>query len=168
MPSPTDLPPELESLAYRQAAIVDPGQDFHVHMDRLIAGLDQAMDGPHGGTGRLPATPSQNPIAPSGDVSANPAPPTLPLRRTNLIQKRHDPFLGRAPELAGLRKALVEDGCRLVTVTGLGGMGKTRLAVQFASTVLDEYPGGVWFADLSQVSTIVGLSEGVADSLERS
>lgn len=39
MPSPQDLPAELESLAYRQAAIVDPGQDFHVHMGRLIAAL---------------------------------------------------------------------------------------------------------------------------------
>ena len=59
-------------------------------------------------------------------------------------------FVGRATELQQLR-ALVSSH-RLVTVVGAGGAGKTRLAVELASELLDAYPDGVWFADLATVS----------------
>ena len=55
-------------------------------------------------------------------------------------------FVGREPELAALEKLL--GGARLVTLTGAGGVGKTRLAVEFAAGATGRFRDGVWLADL--------------------
>ena len=72
-------------------------------------------------------------------------PNNLPAQSTSLI--------GREKELAGLRELLQKDDVRLITLTGPGGTGKTRLALQLAADLLDDFADGVWFADLA---TIVG------------
>lgn len=59
------------------------------------------------------------------------------------------PFIGRDRELASLLEVLAEE--RLVTVTGVGGAGKTRFARQAASVALEMFPGGAWFVDLTPV-----------------
>jgi predicted ATPase len=56
-------------------------------------------------------------------------------------------FIGRQAEVDELR-ALV-DHHRLVTISGVGGCGKTRLAIEVAAASADKFPGGVWFADLT-------------------
>jgi predicted ATPase/class 3 adenylate cyclase/DNA-binding CsgD family transcriptional regulator len=60
-------------------------------------------------------------------------------------------FVGRAAELAELR-SLVSGGSRLVTITGPGGVGKSRLAIQVAAEVLDATGDGVWLAELAPVA----------------
>ena len=60
-------------------------------------------------------------------------------------------FVGRAGELAELR-SLVAGGRRLVTITGPGGIGKSRLAVQAAAEALDGAGDGVWLAELAPVA----------------
>lgn len=69
-------------------------------------------------------------------------PNNLPRQLTN--------FIGREKELKDLRKLFEEN--RLLTLTGVGGTGKTRLAIQFAADQLHEFADGVWFADLAPVS----------------
>ena len=59
-------------------------------------------------------------------------------------------FVGRAAELSEIR-ALVEVN-RLVTLTGPGGSGKTRLALHVAADLLDGFAGGVWFVDLAPLA----------------
>jgi predicted ATPase len=56
-------------------------------------------------------------------------------------------FVGREPQLAELRRLLRKS--RLITLTGPGGAGKTRLAVRLAAGLLDRHPDGVWLVDLS-------------------
>ena len=56
-------------------------------------------------------------------------------------------FIGREAELAEVRSLIT--GCRLVTLTGPGGAGKTRLGLQAAAGLLDGSGDGVWFADLA-------------------
>lgn len=74
-----------------------------------------------------------------------------PLR--TLKQARHNlpvmptEFIGRQNEVDELR-ALV-DHHRLVTISGVGGCGKTRLAIEVAAACADRFPGGVWFVDLT-------------------
>ena len=73
------------------------------------------------------------------------APPSaLPAPLTRLV--------GRDCELADLRALLLDEGTRLLTLTGPGGVGKTRLAVDLASSVADDFPDGVCFVALAPVS----------------
>ena len=73
-------------------------------------------------------------------------------------------FIGRATELAELR-ALVLDS-RLVTLTGAGGSGKTRLALQLAAELLDGTGEGVWFVELATVSDPEQVSSTVMTTLQ--
>lgn len=65
----------------------------------------------------------------------------LPLQRTG--------FVGREKEVSGLSELLLRPDVRLVTVTGPGGIGKTRLAVRVAAELSESFPGGVYFVALS-------------------
>lgn len=59
-------------------------------------------------------------------------------------------FIGREHEIADVKRALSVQ--RLLTLTGTGGSGKTRLALQAAADVLDSFPDGVWVIDLAPVA----------------
>lgn len=69
-------------------------------------------------------------------------------------------FIGRASEITSLRELL--KAYRLVTLTGAGGCGKSRLALHVAGDLLDTNPGGTWWVDLSSVSTSAHVAERVA------
>jgi predicted ATPase/class 3 adenylate cyclase len=70
------------------------------------------------------------------------------LYRTNLPVPA-TPFLGRERELEDVVELLSQDGARLLTLTGPGGTGKTRLALQAAGRASDAYPDGVWWIPLA-------------------
>jgi len=59
-------------------------------------------------------------------------------------------FIGREKEIAEIKQALSEH--RLVTLTGSGGTGKTRLSLQVAADLLDQFPDGVWFIELAPLT----------------
>lgn len=59
-------------------------------------------------------------------------------------------FIGREREIAKAQQLLA--GSRLVTITGPGGIGKTRLALEVAAAMKDYYPDGIWFVSLAGVS----------------
>jgi predicted ATPase len=69
-------------------------------------------------------------------------------------------FIGRESEVAELQAAVKAH--RLVTLTGVGGVGKTRLAVEVAARLADEYPDGVWFFDLAAVANPAAVPDAVA------
>ena len=75
-------------------------------------------------------------------------PPLRSLYRTNLPVPA-TAFLGRAQELDEVVGLLCKDGVRLVTLTGPGGTGKTRLALQAAAEVADRFPDGLWWTALA-------------------
>jgi predicted ATPase len=72
-------------------------------------------------------------------------------------------FVGRERELSDLRR-LVEDS-RLVTLTGAGGAGKTRLAIQLAAELLDGSGDGVWLVELAPVSNEDAVASTILDAL---
>lgn len=63
------------------------------------------------------------------------------------------PLVGREVELAELRARVQQPGVRLVTLTGPGGVGKTRLALALAGSLDQAFPGGVFFVPLAPVSS---------------
>jgi predicted ATPase len=69
-------------------------------------------------------------------------------------------FIGRESEVAELQGAVKAH--RLVTLTGVGGVGKTRLATEVAARLADEFPDGVWFFDLAVVADPAAVPDAVA------
>ncbi|MGI5466214.1 ATP-binding protein [Streptomyces sp. CA-132043] len=82
------------------------------------------------------------------------------------LPEEHSSFVGRDTELALVRD-LVGAG-RLTTITGMGGVGKSRLALRAARQVAEEFPDGVWWADLSMLQTDRLLVSVVADAVDLS
>jgi predicted ATPase len=78
-------------------------------------------------------------------------PPLRTLFATNL-PVAPTPFIGRQRELAGAQALLRRDDVRLVTLTGTGGSGKTRLALEVAAALSEHYEHGVWWVPLSAFS----------------
>jgi len=81
------------------------------------------------------------------------------------VPAERDCFVGRHEPLGALARKF-EAGARLVSVLGMGGTGKTRLATRFALTWLGEFPGGVLFCDLSQARTVDGILLAVGQSAD--
>jgi predicted ATPase/serine/threonine protein kinase len=73
-------------------------------------------------------------------------------RRPSNIPVQRTRFVGQDNEIAAAKELLLRQDVRLVTVTGPGGIGKTRLAVEVASGLAERFPGGVYFVPLSPVS----------------
>ena len=71
-------------------------------------------------------------------------------------------FIGRESEAAELQAAVKAQAHRLVTLTGVGGVGKTRLALEVAARLADEFPDGVWFFELAAVTDPVAVPDAVA------
>ena len=105
-----------------------------------------------------------------------PALRSLETRPNNLPQQLTS-FIGRETELVEVKRRLHKS--RLVTVAGVGGLGKTRIALQAGADVLDDFPDGVWFVELAPlvdarlvpqaVASVLGIKEeagrAVADAL---
>ena len=91
-----------------------------------------------------------------GTTSATPA------ARRNLPQSLTN-FIGREREIAEIRRWLDEK--RLLTLTGAGGCGKTRLALEVAGGMLDAYPDGVWLAELAPLAEPTLFAQAVAKAL---
>ena len=71
------------------------------------------------------------------------------------------PFVGRETELAQVARRLADPNCRLLTVTGPGGIGKTRLTVQAARGETERFAHGIHFVDLTQVPSAELLSAAI-------
>jgi predicted ATPase/DNA-binding CsgD family transcriptional regulator len=73
-------------------------------------------------------------------------------------------FVGREREVLEVRQALATT--RLMTLTGAGGSGKTRLALEVARSLIVAYPDGVWFVELAPLSEEILVPKAVAEALK--
>jgi predicted ATPase len=72
--------------------------------------------------------------------------------RVNTLPNLATAFIGREREVSAVKDLLLREDVRLVTLTGPGGIGKTRLALQVASEVSERFDGGIYFIPLAAVS----------------
>jgi predicted ATPase/DNA-binding SARP family transcriptional activator len=142
---------------------LEPGPELR-ELEQAILRQDPNLDGPHrlgpwlGGDdpvfGRSPVG------APNG---ARPPMPTDPEPIRHNLPRRLTSLVGRKAERATVAQLL--ERSRLVTLSGSGGCGKTRLALAVGEDVLARFADGVWFVDLSAVTHPDLVARVVADSL---
>lgn len=75
------------------------------------------------------------------------------------------PLLGRESELAAMERIFNESQCRLLTLTGVGGIGKTRLGIEFASLQRDKFPDGVHYVPLAPINSAELIAPAIAEVL---
>jgi predicted ATPase/class 3 adenylate cyclase len=91
-------------------------------------------------------------------------PPLRSLHQTNLPMPA-TPFVGREAELAAVRGLLLEPDVRLLALTGPGGTGKTRLALQAAADASDDFPDGVFWIPLAPLRDPALVLPAIAEAL---
>lgn len=110
-------------------------------------------------------------------TTANPTPaetvdeppqPNSPRLVFNNLPFQPTPFIGRADELNEIATLLHDPACRLLTLLGTGGIGKTRLAIELASRQAAAYADGVVFVGLASISDAHQLTLAVGDALNLS
>jgi predicted ATPase/class 3 adenylate cyclase len=91
-------------------------------------------------------------------------PPLHSLEATpNNLPHQLTSFIGREPELGEVKKLLVQ--FRLLTLLGVGGIGKSRLSLQVGADLIDEFPDGVWLVELAAVHDPRLVAQAVASVL---
>ncbi|WP_176611347.1 BTAD domain-containing putative transcriptional regulator [Actinomadura sp. WMMB 499] len=121
-------------------------------------------EGPHGANGRYPSVQGPDghgPGHPDGSARAGADP--VPARRMTNLPAQLTTFVGREDESRRVGELLREQ--RLVTLTGPGGAGKTRLAGEIAAGRVADTPDGVWFVPLAPVSDSGDLVQAVLTAL---
>ena len=103
-------------------------------------------------------------------VVADGLPPTFPPLRTldampNNLPTQPSELVGREVELRTIRKQLDSASVRLLTLTGPGGIGKTRLALQAAADQGDRFEDGVYLVDLSAVRDAAGVLQAIVGAV---
>jgi predicted ATPase/class 3 adenylate cyclase len=91
-------------------------------------------------------------------------PPPKTLYRTNLPVPAN-PLVGRKKELIDVVRLLAVDRARAVTLVGPGGIGKTRFSLAAAAELVDHFPDGTWFVDLSAVRDPALVLSAIASAL---
>jgi len=111
-----------------------------------------------------------------GELSIERMKPPSPLPRFNLTQQPQTfspqipipptPIIGRETELSTLCQMLENPQYRLVTITGMGGIGKTRLAIETANTIKERFTNGAGFVALAGLNAPAFLVSTIADALK--
>ncbi|MBC8023197.1 MAG: AAA family ATPase, partial [Burkholderiales bacterium] len=141
---------------------LDAGNRLRCHGHWRLKGVPQAVELFEAPGGSATAVPTETPkayrVALQGDV-------WVPVREmAHGLRAERDAFIGRRELLPEIGRR-IDEGARLVSLIGIGGCGKTRLALRFAWESLGEFPGGAWFCDLTAARNADGIVHAAADSL---
>jgi predicted ATPase/class 3 adenylate cyclase len=157
------------NLAARLCSLAGPGEVFTsagvVHLAGPVEGLAYVERGQVQLKGLAEPVRVLH-VLPEGGVPASLPPLVAAVARPSTLPAAPTPFIGREREVAAVRKRLLEPETRLLTLTGPGGTGKTRLALQVANQVLDAFSDGVYFVALAALRDPTLVLPTIAQTLE--
>ena len=134
---------QADALAVYQSARRELVQELGIEPSSSLRELEQAILQQDPALKLTPTAPQPRAAHPP-----EPSPPAVGPRHN--LPARVSSFVGRERELDDLVRLL--SSARMLTLAGAGGVGKTRLALQLADLVLDQWSDGVWFVDLAAIS----------------
>ncbi len=147
--------------AYQRARVilsgelgVDPGPELR-RLEAAVLAQDPALDRPAG----PPAAAGEPALA-----SSAARPPAAGGDRGHNLPVAPNPLIGRGAELSAIASLL--RASRVVTIVGVGGSGKTRLAAEVARSLLGRYPDGVWLVELAPVRDDAAVAAAAAAPLD--
>ena len=160
-----------ELMAEVWPGVVVEENNIQVHVSALRKVLATAGDGDRylltvAGRGYRFVAPVQSEAevtSPPAPREAVPASGTPALRAADNLPHQPTSLIGREADLADIAERLRHH--RLVTLTGSGGVGKTRLAIEAGRRLLDRYPDGVWLAELAPLNDAQLVASIVAEAL---
>lgn len=88
-----------------------------------------------------------------------------PAPRTVNLPSPPTALVGREKELAAIARIFNTEECRLMTLTGPGGIGKTRLAIEFATRQIPAFPGGLYYVPLTSLKSAHLIVPAIADAI---
>ena len=153
-----------------EAGSARPRRATAAHLAQALALSGHAREELERATARMPRRQDSHHPEPPGDTPARPDLLAVPMPHAADAGREHalvalprptptnvpspvSSLLGREADLATLRDLIAVHQQRLVTLTGVGGSGKTRLAVQVAADLLGAFADGVWFVELASTSS---------------
>jgi predicted ATPase/transcriptional regulator with XRE-family HTH domain len=140
---------QLAGLLAKALEILDEDQATFVRVARGELGLQRLGQHPLELTRPIPDVASLRQALVDSALDAGGKIPTsihrIPLQTT--------PLIGRGAEFAALERLFNDPQCRLLTLTGIGGIGKTRLAIEFGLKKQVEFPGGIFYIPLTSVNS---------------
>jgi predicted ATPase len=150
-----ELLAKLRQHGFQDVTISSP-QRSEEAMSRSLA-IETQPPHPYATT-EQPLTTMSEAAQPTVDTMTTPHP-------LNNLPQQATTFIGRRHELAWLMDTLREPSCRLLTLVGPGGIGKTRLALEAARQLAPYFPHGVWFVPLAEVTSPETITYAIADAL---
>ena len=166
-----------QALVYaRRQAVIDPWvEQGHHHIMHLLAISGQREQAIRQYqtlceilSKNLSVVPSQNTTQLYQEILSGKFPAAQPKAHPpHNLPIQHTSFIGREKEIERLKHIILSGQTRLVTVTGAGGIGKTRLALRAAEELLDAFPHGVWLIELAALSDPELVPAAVASVLKQ-
>ena len=150
-----DVPDALADLVYR---MLEKDRQQRIPSVRLVGAELEAML-----KGREPVTPSR--VTRAETRFATPTPPTNAHAPRHNLPVQATPFIGREAELCELARLLADSSVRVLTIVGVGGMGKTRLALEAGARQLERFTHGVYFVSLAGLEAAEAMVPATAQAL---
>jgi non-specific serine/threonine protein kinase len=156
-----DVPDPLADLVYR---MLEKDRQQRIPSVRLV---DAELEAILAGGGKRDAGGKRQEAGPGypPSTASRFATPTPPAEARHNLPVQTTPFVGREAELDELDGLLADPDVRLVTVLGVGGMGKTRLALEAAARQVDRYAHGVYFCSLAALRLAETIVLSIAKAL---
>ncbi|HZD56893.1 MAG TPA: tetratricopeptide repeat protein [Anaerolineales bacterium] len=152
---------QLAELLAKALEIPDEDQQTFIRVARGELNLKRLAQLPLEPARSLPDVASLLQAQPGIALEANLASPS-PVHR---IPLQATPLIGREAEFAALERLFNDPQCRLLTLTGTGGIGKTRLAIEFGLNKQAEFPGGTCYFPLASLNSPQEIVPAIADVL---
>jgi len=161
------IDPELERICFKclskdVTGRYSTGKDLAGDLQRFLeSGADVSPQAGYSAAQSVAAANRQTDAAPPSEAARS----SVALSQRSNLPEPAGEFIGRSEQVAELTRMLTAENRRLLTITGPGGIGKTRLSIEVARRLVEQFEGGCWLVDLTSARSAGAIAEAVLSAL---